>query len=181
LYSFAKIATTEIGSYDIRAGVNDMIQIRIGANTQSIQLIPGRISAKDLSRFLDKNTPDSINISYQGKRIIFSSRVRTNKTEFAFPDPRWVDNTSSLSLTRRILGGYKELGIIPGRQVYGKKAYSGWSVQIDPMSPDGQDKQIFFDEPLGNNHPLIQVNYVTLPQYCRRCHGTQLEFDYSIV
>lgn len=180
LYSFASIATKEVGPYRIRSGVNDLLDINIGfTENRRIQLIPGIISAADLVRFLKTQIPE-LNLIVSEKRIIFSSRLRTNSTEFFFPDPRWVDKTGSLLATQRVLGAYQELGIIPGRHVMGHRLYSGWSVQIDPMSPDGQDKLLVFSDPLKNNSPLIQVNYVTQASHCRRCNGTGLEFDYTV-
>lgn len=180
LYSFASIATKEVGPYRIRSGINDLLDINIGfTETRRVQLIPGTISSADLVRYLKTQIPE-LNLIVSDKRIIFSSRLRTNSTEFFFPDPRWVDKTSSLLATQRVLGAYRELGIIPGRHVMGNRLYPGWTVQVDPMSPDGQDKVLFFNDSLKNNAPLVQVSYVTQAANCRRCRGTSIEFDYTV-
>lgn len=180
LYSFASIATTEIGPYRIQSGVNDLIDINIGfGETRRIQLIPGKLSAEDLVKFLKLQIPE-LSIYVHDKKLIFSSRTRSKSTEFFFSDPRWADKTSSLTSTQRILQAYKELGIIPGRHVMGHMLYPGWTVETDPMSPDGQDKILVFQSSIRNNSPLIQVNYVTQAFNCRRCNGTSLEFDYTV-
>jgi hypothetical protein len=179
LYSYASIATTEIGPYRIKSGVNDLLDVNIQfGETRRIQLIPGTISANDMAQYLRSKLPE-LDISVSAKRIVFSSRTRVNGTEFFFPDPRWTDRTQSLTATLQILGACRELGIIPGRHVTGQQLYPGWTVQEDPMSPD-EGKLLFFNSSLRNNSPLIQVNYVTQAVNCRRCHGTGLEFDYTV-
>lgn len=180
LFSFASITTLQSGPYKIKSGVNDLLDINIGfTTTRRIQLIPGTISTDDLIRFLKIQIPE-LSITSVGKRIQFSSRLRSKSTEFFFPDPRWTDKTSSLTSTLQVIGALKELGIIPGRHVTGHCLYPGWYVDVDPISPDGQDKILVFTSPLKNNSPLIQVNYVTQAGNCRRCRGTSLEFDYSV-
>lgn len=180
LYSFASIATTKTEPYRIQAGVNDLIDINIGfGETRRIQLIPGKLSADDLIRFLKLQIPE-LSIYEQNKKIVFSSRTRSRSTEFFFPDPRWVDKTESLTATKRIMKTLAELGIVPGRHVTGQLLYPGWTVETNPMSPDGQDKNLVFSSSLKNNSPLVQVNYVTQAFNCRRCNGTSLEFDYTV-
>ena len=180
LYSFASITTKETSPFRIRSGVNDLLDIRIGfGQTRRIQLIPGTISVSDMVKFLKSKIPE-LDISAVGKKIQFKSRTRTNKTEFSFPDPRWVDTSISLTSTQRVLAAYQEMGIIAGRHVMGNLIYPGWTIEQDPFSPDGRGRQLVFKSPLRNNSPLVQTNYVTLSFECRRCRGTELEFDYTI-
>jgi hypothetical protein len=40
---------------------------------------------------------------------------------------------------------------------------------------------IQFESPLFNDNPLVQLSYVTSVVDCRRCHGTQIEYDYNII
>ncbi len=169
--------------YRIKSGVNDLLYVRIGFNTpQLVQLIPGNtLRASDLAKNLAKKIPN-LNWNVKNKRVVVTGPPQGMEANaFSFPDPRWTDKTQSLPSTAQILGAYETLGIVPGRNVTSKQLFPGWGIERDPTSPDETGKIIHFESPLFNDNPLIQLSYVTDLSNCRRCHGTQIEFDYSIV
>lgn len=181
LFSYAILPTMKASPYRIQTGVNDLLYIRIGFDApRFVQLILGtRVRATDLAKDLQQKIPELL-IHEKNQKIIFSSKEPIGGTAFSFPDPRWTDVTSSLPSTFRSLGAFSTLGITPGRAATGKKTFPGWSVEIDPNTVDGTDRILQFESTVPNYNPLLQLNYVTTPMNCRRCHGTRIEFDYSI-
>lgn len=167
--------------YRIISGVSDLIYLRMGADSpRLIQLIPGHsVRAADLVKDLRLKVP-TLNWNVVNKHVVASALAPNSGTVFSFPDPRWTDKTQSLPTTARILGAYQQLGIVPGRAVTGRKLYPGWQILPDPTSPDETGKILKLESPLFNSDPLIQLSYVTDLSNCRRCHGTQIEFDYNI-
>lgn len=181
LYSKAAIPFAKKEPYRIKAGVNDLLYIRIGFNTpRFVQLIPGsKVKAKDLAKHLQQEIPELV-ITEQNKRVHIETLRPTNGAGFSFPDPRWTDTTSSLLTTVRTIGAYNTVGIIPGRVVRGKKIFPGWHIEKDVESPFINEKRLKFSGRLPSHDPVIEVNYVTTSIYCRRCHGSRIEFDYGV-
>ena len=180
LYSFPALPFLKSEPYRISAGVNDLIYVKIGTNApQLIQLITGLVGANEMAADLQVKLPQ-LNWTVVNKHVIASSPVSGAFTAFSFPDPRWTDRTQSLPSTSRILNAYQALGIIPGRCAVGKQLYPAWDLIPDPSSPDETGKIIHLVSPLFNSNPTTQVSYVTDSFNCRRCHGTQIEFDYNI-
>lgn len=181
LFSYAEVAFMKSEPYNIRSNENDLLYIKIGSDIpRIIQLIPGfNVKASDLARDLQRKI-DQLEIYVSNNRVTFKSRSISNGVQFSFPDPRWTDRTSSLISTSRILLAFSTLGINPGRLLYGKQLFPSWSIITDPTSPLGIDKYVVFNSPILNHDPVIQLSYNTDRPYCRRCFGTQIEFDYSI-
>jgi hypothetical protein len=181
LYSISSLPFMKSEPYRIVSGVSDLIYIKIGNGApQIIQIIPGLVKASDIAADLARKIP-SIDWTVENKRVVASASPSRVQTSFSFPDPRWTDRTQSLPTTSRILGAYQQLGILPGRCVANKKLYPGWRIRPDSTSPDETGLSIQFESPLFNSNPLIQLSYVTSAVDCRRCHGTQIEYDYSIL
>ena len=181
LLSYAKLPFIRSEPYRIRTGVNDLLYISIGFEApRLVQLISGPdLKAIDVARDLQVKIPD-LHISVKNRRVVFRSHQPTAGTAFSFPDPRWTDATSSLPTTVRVLEGFRAVGINPGRHVYGRKLFPGWTVRFNPADTTGTQKQLLFDWPLPNADAVLEVNYVTNQFNCRRCHGTRVEFDYSV-
>lgn len=182
LFSVPRLPFSKPEPYRIKAGVSDLLFVRVGFDQpQFVQIISGsNLRAADLAQDLQKKIP-SLAVTVESGRIVFSGRQSGAYTAFSFPDPRWTDRTSSLPSTARVLAAFGQLGIVPGRSVYGKKLFPSWSLALDPESPDGTGRRIRFDSPLLNHDPVLRVSYITDAQNCRRCNGTRFEFDYSIV
>ncbi len=181
LWSTASIPFSKPGPYRVTTGQNDLLLFSVGFGApRLLQLTPGpAVSASDMALGLQRQLPDFL-VYAQSKRVVVSTRNPVRGTAFQFHDPRWTDRTGSLPTTSRVLGAYSELGITPGRAAVGTKIFPGWSVQLDPNSPVIQDRILLFDDPLPNADPLVELSYVTAAQYCRRCFGTRVEYDYTI-
>ncbi len=179
--SYAELPFIRPEPYRIKTGVNDLLYISIGFEApRFVQLISGpNLKAIDIVRDLQTKIPE-LYISVKNRRVVIRSRQRTAGTAFSFPDPRWTDATSSLPTTVQVLETFKSVGINPGRHVYGRKLFPGWTVRQDPVDTTGTQKQLLFDQPLSNADAVLEVNYVTNQFNCRRCYGTRVEFDYSV-
>lgn len=164
--------------YRIKSGVNDMIYIKIGRDVpRLIQLISGSVRASDLAANLQLQIPNLVFSAVNGRLKISG---RTQSDTFSLPDPRWSDKFQSLPNTVRVLGGLKELGMIAGRVCNPQLVYPGWQVITDPNSYV-EEKIIKFNSPLRGDSPFVQLTYVTDRANCRRCYGSQLEFDYGVM
>lgn len=169
--------------YTINRDVNDLIYFKTGNNIP--RLIPVNsgqyLRAKDVARDLSAKMPE-INVDIDKDRVVLSAKTVTDATLFAFPDPRWTDKTSSLPTTTRILNFFNYVGIIPGRHITGKKCFPGWALVHDPsITFDDNEKIIRFEDSIPNSDPVLKVNYVTRSEFCRRCGGIRIEFDYNVV
>ena len=158
-----------------------MIYLQIGNEIpRIIQLLSGsNLKASDLASYLQRQVSDILFSSVNG-RLQFSSQTTSVADTFSFPNPVWSDKTQSLPTTPRILGGFSEIGIVPGRKCNPTSIYPAWKITPDPNS--FIDEQIIlFDSPLRGNSPFIQLSYNTAPGYCRRCFGSLIEYDYGVV
>lgn len=181
LWSYASLPFSRPGPYRVQTGVNDLLLMAVGFDTpRLLQLTPGpAVSASDMALGLQRQLPDFV-VSAESGRVVVSTRNPVRGTAFQFHDPRWTDRVQSLPTTARVLGAYSEVGIVPGRAVTGVRLFPGWSVQLDPSSPVIYDRILLFDDPIPNADPLVELSYVTAAQYCRRCYGTRVEYDYTI-
>jgi hypothetical protein len=182
LYSKGSITSTQIEPFRIKTGKNDLIYISIGQESPKlIQLISGAsLSAKELAQSLKRQLPE-IDIYAKNGRLSISGRNSGPGKAFTFHDPRWTDKTSSMPNTVRILKAYEEIGITPGRVAVGSLIFPGWKIVLDPNSLTGEDKVILFNDPIRNLQPVMQLSYTTNSANCRRCFGSKIEFDYSIL
>jgi hypothetical protein len=181
LFAPASVSVINDGSYNIKSGVNDLVYIKIGSSTPRIfQLPPGMtVTAKDVTLALQKQVPE-LNIFVKNNRVNFSARSSSMTDTFSFPDPTWSDKTGVIPTTSRILGGFRELGITPGRCLNPIQISPGWDLIADPNS-DWGEKIILFNEPVKNSASVFQISYTTNAQYCRRCFGSKIEFDYRVL
>lgn len=181
LYSYAELPFSLAEPYRIRRGVNDLLYLSESFEPpRFVQLTPGpNVRAKDMALDLQRQIPNLV-VEVRGRRVVIRSHQRTAGTAFQFHDPRWTDKTSSLPTTARVLGAYRAVGIVPGRAATGRLLYPGWRVDRDVSSPLVEDRVLIFDRAIPNADPLVELSYVTTARYCRRCHGTQIEFDYSV-
>lgn len=177
----ASITSLKKEPYRIKSGINDMLYLQIGNEIpRMIQLLSGvTLKASEIARFLQRQIPNLIFSSVNG-HLKISAHTSSISDTFGFPNPVWSDKTQSLPSTVRILGGFDEIGIIPGRKCNPINIYPGWTVVLDPNSFI-DEKVIIFDKPLRGSSPFIQLTYSTAPGNCRRCFGSLIEFDYGII
>lgn len=176
LYSDSEFRFSKRGPYKIISNKNDMIIFRDGVNPPiNIKLPPGSaVSAKTLARYLLDYIPN-YDIYDDNGYVVFKA---LNGTSFCFVDPRWVDKTSSLTQTTRIINAYSTLGIPPGRVSTTRKLFPGYRVMLNPAA--FVDEWIIkFNGPIPNSSPVITVSYTTLAAFCSRCIGSRVEYDYT--
>jgi len=183
LWSAPELPFSKAEPYRIVSGVSDMLYVQVGSDSaRLIQMVSGNnVKALDIAKDLSQKIPE-LSITASDGRVFFNSNESgPTAISFSFPDPRWTDKTSSLPTTHRILGGYAQVGIVPGRKVVSRKTIPSWSIVEDNMTlaAGGNGKLIRFSEPIRNANPVFQIGYFTDPMNCRRCQGTQIEFDYS--
>jgi hypothetical protein len=180
--SIPKLPFSRSGPYTIRKDQSDLLCIKIGDGAiRFIQVISGfSVSAKDLAKDISNKIPE-LNVGVENDHVIFTAKNPTIRVAFSFPDPRWIDRTESLPETARILGFFKQVGIIPGRSVVGYRLFPGWSLVQDPSVNFGEETIIKLNYPIPNENPVILLSYVTSAADCRRCGGIRIEFDYNVV
>ncbi len=178
--SRASITLMEREPFRLKHSQNDLLYLSVGSDApRFIPLMTGpSVSAKDLATYLRRQVP-GMSFTADAGRVSVSLDPSV-ASRFCFHDPRWTDRIGSLQSTSRVVGGYSELGIVPGRVVSGVKTFPGWRVQSDPNS-FVDEKILVFDRPLLNSRPSIQLCYFTDAGNCRRCFGSRLEFDYGVV
>lgn len=177
----AFITSTQKEPFNIKNGVNDLFFIQIGNEVPiTLTLLSGTsLKAADIAKFLQRQVPDLIFSPVNG-HIQIAARTSSISDTFSFPNPVWLDKTQSLPSTGRILAGFKEIGIIPGRVCNPINIYPGWNIILDPNS-FVDEKVVLFNKPLRNSSPFIQLTYSTAPGNCRRCFGSLIEFDYGVI
>jgi hypothetical protein len=179
LVSYASVAFLNPGPYRIKRDLNDLIYVKIGKDLPTfVQLITGNVKAQDLAEDLSRKIP-LLAFSVMNNRVVVQSKNPINGAAFSFVDPRWTDKTQSLPTTGRTLGAYSRLGIAPGRVVSGKVLFPPWTIEkFSEFLP--LEKVIKFHGVVPNKKPTIHLSYVTYANFCRRCGGTRIEFDYSV-
>ncbi len=181
LNSNARLICKNAEPYSIKVGVNDLICLSVGLNTSKIyQLNSGNsVSAKDIAENLQKQIPE-LKVSVKNNRVCFESWTSNQNDTFSFINPINTDRLSVLPSTKRISNCFSELGIEPGRHVVPNAIFPSWSLITDPNSASGE-KVIYFSQPIKNSSPVFQVTYITNKQNCRRCFGSEIEYDYSVI
>lgn len=182
LFSVPEIPFARPEPYRIIAGHSDLLYIGIPGSAPRMLALPtgGAVPAMDIARELSKQLPD-LSVTVENHRVVIRGRTPGMLAAFSFPDPTWTDKTISLPSTSRILGAFKALGIVPGRVATGTQIYPGWNLIPDTTSPLDNAKAISFTSPLKNATPVIHLSYFTSAPDCRRCGGSQIEFDYNVV
>lgn len=180
LWSYAAIAFMNPGPYRIKQGQNDLLYMKIGNNPPAfVQLITGNVKPQDLARDLTLKIP-SLKFFAKNEKVVIQSRNPINGAAFSFVDPRWTDKTQSLPTTARVLSAYARLGIVPGRVVIGKMLFPPWTLEKYAASSAPLEMVVQFHGVILNRYPVVKLSYVTYPDYCRRCGGTRIEFDYNV-
>lgn len=178
LFSPPSFTFSSQGPFRIVSKKSDLLKIQLNNEAPfTVELPTGVISAKDLSAYLDSKI-DKLSFSSSSGKITMTGDLGVSKV--CFIDPTWNDPSSFLTETARISGAYKSLGINPGRVLSSRKIFPGWKVTVDKASLTGE-VVVLFDESIKNSNPILSLTYVTSANQCRRCHGTRIEYDYSIV
>lgn len=164
--------------FRIYKGKNDLLLIKVGSQPAIQFQLPAdrNWNAKNAESFFNKRIP-GVNVSEKNGRLSFSS---SDGTSFSFPDPREFDRNLINPDTKRILQTYQVFGIRPGRVFTSKVIVPGWGIVSNPNSYV-DEVAIVFEKPILNANPIFEVSYFTKSQDCRRCSGSDIEYDYSII
>lgn len=71
------------------------------------------------------------------------------------------------------------VGITANREYRGRKTVPGWTLVNDPNTLlDRPTRLVVFDDPLKGFQDIVEVNYTTVREECRRCGGVGIENDW---
>jgi hypothetical protein len=180
LYSFAEVNFSKPAPYRIEYNKSDMMMIKIGnGTTRTIKLSPGfERTSTEVANELQQSIPE-LDVLVVNDHVVLRSTSRAAGFVFSLPDPRWSDKAGTLLSTKRILAFYASVGVVPGKSGIGQEIYPSW-VLTKNQNSFLQELIILFSKPIRNFLPNIKISYTTLSQFCGRCSGTRLEYDYTV-
>ena len=154
------------GPFDIRAGINDLFQVRVNQEaTLRTVVVPANplLPVDQLVAYLNAANL-SMRFINQNNRVSFEGLQTGGQASLFFP------TTSTLAST---------LGISLNREFRGKELYPGWSLIAAPRTVNLQPRRyIVFDRPLASQGDFALISYTTTQPECRRCGGLGVENDW---
>lgn len=152
------------GPFDIVSGVNDSIVLGLdGLSPRRIVVPPGiKVRADVLAQ--------QLNASY-GKALFSASGGRISvRSSAEGPQAILVIRPTALATS---------LGLVADRYLFGRTVCPGWSLvrNLNTLN-DRPTKYIVFDEVLKGYQDFVEIDYTTVRQECRRCHGLGVENDW---
>lgn len=180
LFSTPYISTIASEPFKIVQGKSDMIQLKIqNGPIQTITLNPGNlVSADSLAFDLSRKIP-ALSITSEDGHVKMSAPSAYKGQFFTLVDPRWTDKAGISKNTSRIMSTYSALGLTAGRCATGVEIYPGWELTVNAFDPL-ESTVLRFITPILNNNPTVTITYSTLAQFCGRCQGSRLEYDYTV-
>jgi hypothetical protein len=166
LYSPAQTYGLREGPFTIKKNVNDRLIVDItGFSRQDIRVsAAAAMSAPKLTEELNRQLKGC---SFQ----VAPNNALNFKTDAIGPA------VTAMFVTGSTLPSL--LGMKVHRQWRGKQIAPGWTLVLDPSTlADRPTRLIVFDETLKSFDPIVEVNYTTIRQECRRCAGTGVENDW---
>jgi hypothetical protein len=152
------------GPFTITQGVNDTLQVQLGAAIPQVwQVPPGtRLAATEVVGALNR-VARGVFFSTTGRRVAMqTSDLGVGARAFIYPTP--------LATT---------LGLVANREYRGKQAAPGWQLLGAKNTLSDQPYRIIvFDTPLKSYQDTVEICYATVRQQCRRCGGTGVENDW---
>lgn len=181
LYSEAKYAFPKSAPYRFESGKSDLLYIEVGnSSPRVVQLLTGsNLSAQDVARDLSVKVRD-LAITVENNRVVLTNHSPSGLKGLVFTDPTRLDPMLLNPITTRILKAYEAIGVSPGRAVTCHRIYPGWALRKNIYSFQEDRKAVYFDSPLQNFQPKIEISYSTTSFYCRRCVGSNVEYDYNV-
>lgn len=159
-YSKAHTFFSNLGTFTITSGVNDVLALSVDANTeQTITLNSGVLTAQQIVKDLSDKI-SNVDVALKNGYISISSRSFGDNSRLT-----WGNGTAHITLGA------------PVNKIYnGNLIYPGWGLVTDSNSIGG--RKIAFRKPFKSSDDIIEVSYFTSAQYCRRCMGLKLENDF---
>jgi hypothetical protein len=162
----AEALAAKKGPFDIQAGVNDLLLVRVGGGVQQTVTVPpgNQLSSRQLAKYLNLSLREAA-FSVTDKRRI---RLRSGRKGPAAS--LFIDSTSTMAET---------IGMTTNRIWRGQTVFPGWSLVRDPNTlSDRPTRFVVFDEPFGGAQDYVELSYTTVRQECRRCGGLGVENDW---
>lgn len=181
LYSEAKYAFPKSAPYRFEADKSDLLYIEIGnSSPRIVPLLTGvNLSAQDVAKDLALKIRD-LTITVERNHVVLTNPNPSGLKGLTFIDPTRMDPMKLNPVTTRILGAYNNIGVAPGRSITCHRIYPGWTLRKNVYSFQDDRKAIYFDSPLQNLAPKIEISYSTTSFFCRRCVGSSVEYDYNV-
>lgn len=161
-----QVQGTGIGPFNIVAGVNDTMVVKVNQGPPQVVKIPAaaQMPADKLAGFLNFGVTgvqfgvvNNVYVSMQSAGVGYSASV-------------WIDGASTVAPT---------IGLLTNHLYRGVNVNPGWSLVLDPSSlPQLPYRMIVFDQPLRSIGDFVELNYNTVRDQCRRCGGTGVEDDW---
>lgn len=154
------------GPYSIKKSVNDKIVLDVAGYPLQTVTLPAiaSIESSKLALLLNQNLKGAtFEVSKTG--------ALTLKSNQPGPDVTMMLRTGSTMATI--------LGMKVNRQWRGRTIAPGWTLVSDPLTlSDRPTRLVIFDEELKTFEPVVEMDYVTVRQECRRCGGIGVENDW---
>ena len=159
------VVGTAQGPFRIKAGVNDIFQVKgqDGVLRQAVIPASSSTSTDQLVRLLNGA---GLGVYFQNSlgRVEMLGSLAGNQSTV------YVTSASTLGAT---------LGITVNREYRGKDVFPGWYVINAPnVLSDRPLRYIVFEQPLRTNIDFCEISYATIQQECRRCGGAGVENDW---
>lgn len=152
------------GPCNITLGVNDTVSLSVDDRPiQNLKITPGlQLSMQSIARQLNEQSDNVyVSTSKLGQlQITARSQGRASKIQVV------ANSTASF------------FGL-PTKVLQGQTLVSSWALVNDPNTlSDRPTRLIVFDQRVEGSNDFFEINYTTIREECRRCHGTGVENDW---
>jgi len=166
LHIAAEALAAKKGPFDIQAGVNDQLTVRVGGAAEQTLTVPAgtQLSSRQLAKHLNLSLREAA-FSVTDKR-----RIRLRSGRLGPKASLFIEPTSTMADT---------IGLTTNRIWRGQTVFPGWSLVRDPNTLDDRPTRfVVFDEPFGGAQDYVELSYTTVREECRRCGGLGVENDW---
>jgi hypothetical protein len=158
----ARVQSKTRGPFTISPSDN-VLDLEVNGQGYQLRVTPGqKIPSAKVARELSETVPDLV-VTEQNGYLLFQTKSVG----------RWV------SLVVRGGGMVGVLGLVAPRVWRGSIQQPGWTLVHDPLTlGDRPTRLVVFDAPLPGYQPVLEMDYSTIQQECRRCGGLGTESDW---
>lgn len=162
LYRPASVLSARRGPFNIQAGVNDIVTVRVGTGPLQSVALP---ASQDVGIPL---LAGALNLNLKGV-IFYEEDGRLGvRSDIAGPSATLFIHSSASFLS--------SVGIPVNREYRGVLIVPGWALVGDPTRIN--TRNIVFDAPLAGSGNYVEIDYTTIRTDCRRCGGVGMEHDW---
>jgi len=152
------------GPFTITLGVNDTLYLSVDDRpTQALKITPGvGLSINKVVKELNSQTS---NVQFSSSKL--GQLQATSRSLGKGSKIQVVDNQTSTYFG------------LPTKVFLGQTTIPGWSLVNDPNAlSDRPTRLVVFDTRIEGSNDFFEINYSTIREECRRCHGTGVEHDW---